>query len=120
MLLGGLSVGALTACAPESNSPAEPRISSESVYTNDYFVQSVGYYHAPFHGFYPRPYNYFDPQRKQYFYGGQWGSEPYRSVMNISAPTPAAALAAESILAAATTVQRGGFGSTSSGFHVWS
>ncbi|HEY4248388.1 MAG TPA: hypothetical protein VGM64_16190 [Lacunisphaera sp.] len=119
MLLGGLSVGALTACAPESNSRAEPRISSESVYTNDYFVQSVGYYHAPFHGFYPRPYNYFDPQRKQYFYGGQWGNEPYRSVINISAPTPAAALAAESILAA-TTVQRGGFGSTSSGFHVWS
>jgi hypothetical protein len=112
-------VGALTACAPESGSRAEPRISSESVYTNDYFVQGVGYYHAPFHGFYPRPYNYFDPQRKQYFYGGQWGNEPYRSVINISAPTPAAALAAESILAS-TTVQRGGFGSTSGGFHIWS
>lgn len=119
LLLGGLSVGALTACAPESNSPAEARISSESVYPNDYFVQGVGYYHAPFHAFYPRPYNYFDPQRKQFFYGGQWGAEPYRSVINISAPTPAVALAAESVLAA-TTVQRGGFGSTSGGFHVWS
>ncbi|MEO6995309.1 MAG: hypothetical protein ABI273_17005 [Lacunisphaera sp.] len=119
LLLGGLSVGALTACAPESNSGAVPRISAESVYTNDYFVQGVGYYHAPFHAFYAQPYNHFDAQRKQFFYGGQWGNEPYRSVINISAPTPAAAQAAEGMLAS-TLVQRGGFGGTSSGFHVWS
>jgi hypothetical protein len=118
LLLGGLSAGALTACAPESGTVAEPRISSESVYPNDYFVQGAGYYHAPFHAFFAQPYNFYDTQRKQYFYGGQWGNAPYLSVVNVSAPTPEAAYAAEGVRA--TTIQRGGFGSTSSGFHIWS
>lgn len=115
VLLGGLSVGAITACAP--GSAPESRISAESVYPNDYFVPGVGYYHAPFRAFYVRPYNYFDAQRKQYFYGGQWGAMPFRSVINLSAPTPEAAAAAQ---AARANVQRSGFGSSSRSHGVWS
>jgi hypothetical protein len=113
-LLGSLSVGALTGCAPQTG---DPRISPDSVYTNDFFVPGAGYYHAPFHGFYAQPYNYFDPQRKLYFYGGQWAAEPYRSVINISAPTPEAARLAE---AARADIERAGFGSTSRSYHIWS
>lgn len=115
LLLGGLSVGAITACAPSPST--EPRISAESVYTNDYYLPGAGYYHAPFRAFYAQPYNYYDPQRKAYFYGGQWATAPYRSVINISAPTPEAAAAAEGLRA---SVQRGGFGSSSGRSGVWS
>ncbi len=114
VLLGGISAGAITGCAPTIH---EPRITPASVYTNDYHVPGAGYYHAPFHAFYPKPYNSYDPARKLYFYGGQWGPEPYRSVINISEPTSSAALAAE---AARSDIVRGGFGRTSSGHHTWS
>ena len=115
ILLGGLSAGALTACAPEADK--EPRISADSVYTNDYYVLGAGYYHAPFHAFYARPYNYYDPDRKEYFYGGQWGAVPYRSTVNISAPSAESANEAEQ---AREVVERGGFGSTGSSYHIWS
>ena len=113
-LLGGLSAGAITGCAPVVG---EPRISPESVYVNDYFVPGAGYYHAPFRAFYPQPYNYYDPRRKLYFYGGQWGATRHRSFINISAPSPTAALLAES---ARASIERSGFGSTSRGFHIGS
>lgn len=114
MLLGGLSAGALTSCVPASR---PPRISPEAVYANDTHVPGAGYYHAPFHGFYPLPYNHYDPQRQQYFYGGQWGPAPFRSIVNVSAPSAAAALAAQ---AARTDIVRGGFGSSSRHHSVWS
>lgn len=115
VLLGGLTAGAVTGCAPTVR---EPRVSADSAYTNDYHLPGAGFYHAPFHGFFPRPYNYFDPVLKQYYYGGTWGPVPYRSVVNISEPTAAAALAAET---ARTDIIRGGFGSTSSGgYYIWS
>lgn len=88
----------------------EPRITPESYYPNDHFIAGAGYYHAPFRAFYPHAYNHYDAQRKMYFYGGQWGSEPHRSIVNISAPTPEAAQAAQ---AARLDVPRAGFGSTS-------
>ncbi len=80
-------------------------------------MPGAGYYHAPFHAFYVQPYNYYDPVRKLYFYGGQWGAAPYRSAVNISAPTPEAAQLAEAGRAA---IERAGFGSTSRSYHVWS
>ena len=121
VLLGGLSAGALIAAAPA----AETRISPESVYLNDYFVPGAGYYHAPFQAFYAHPYNYYDAQRKQYFYGGQWGPAPHRSIVNISAPTVQAAATADAALAtraanAVHYVPRSGFGSTSRSFGVHS
>jgi hypothetical protein len=72
-----------------------------------------------------------------YFYGGKWGPEPHRSIVNISNPTPEAALVLETIqrqdaqrardaaIAAAAArrsspsylgVPRSGFGNTSHGF----
>ena len=114
VLLGGLSAGALTSCAPTAN---VVRVSPDSVYANDQLIPGAGYYHAPFHAFYNQPYNYYDAQRKQYFYGGQWGPEPFRSVINVSAPTVAAAQMAE---AARTDISRGGFGRTSRGYSIHS
>lgn len=104
-LLGGASAGALGGCAQREH-PA--RVSPQSVYVNDYFVPGVGFYHAPFHAFFAHPYNYFNPATHQYYFGGQWASAPYQSVVNISAPTIAAATFAE---AYRTDVVRGGFGS---------
>lgn len=90
-------------------------ISSEAVYTNNYFIPGAGYYHAPFRAWYPLPYNDFNPLTKTYFHGGQWSAEPFDSVTNISMPTPEAARQAEVVR---TDVTRGGFG-RSSGSHYW-
>ena len=117
VLLGGVATGALTACAPADGSST--RISSESVYTNDTYIPGVGYYHAPFRAFYPRRYNDYDATMRLYYFGGRWAAAPDRSVINISAPTPEAARAAEA--ARDAQIDRGGFGSTS-GYHsgIWS
>lgn len=115
VLLGGLSAGALSSCS--GNRDEEPRVTTTSVYSNDYFIQGAGYYHAPFHAFYPRPYNFFEPTTKQYYYGGQWHPDAHRSIVNISAPTADAASAAEN---ARAVIQRSGFGSTSRSHHIWS
>lgn len=111
VLLGGLSAGALAASA----AAAEPRVSPESYYTNDYHLPGAGYYHAPFRAFYPHPYNHYDATRKMYFYGGQWGPAAHRSIVNISAPTPEAARAAESMRSdgsGGAWIHRSGFGRT--------
>jgi hypothetical protein len=109
ILIGGISAGALAGCSPDGPSP----VSSEAVYTNDYYIPGVGYYHAPFHDWYTVPYNHFDPQTQRFFYGGQWASAPMESAVNISSPTPEAVSRVE---AARTDVTRGGFGGSSGGF----
>jgi hypothetical protein len=106
VLLGGLSAGALTASAFAQ----APRVTTESYFTNDQHVPGAGYYHAPFRGFYSHPYNHYDVNRKLYFFGGQWGPAPHRSIVNISAPTPEAVRAAEAVRT--DNVRRSGFGST--------
>ena len=108
VLIGGLSAGAMTGCGP-SGSQTGP-ITTDNVYTNNQYVPGVGYYHAPFRAWFAQPYNQFDPRTQSYFYGGQWGPAPHESVTNISAPTPAAASAAQ---VQRTDIPRGGFGSTS-------
>ena len=108
VLLGGLSAGALTACAVAAT---VPQVTTESYLTNDEHVPGAGYYHAPFRGFYSFPYNHYDVNRKLYFYGGQWGPAPYRSIVNISAPTPEAVRAAAAVRT--DNVRRSGFGTTS-------
>ena len=115
VLIGGLSAGALTSCGPEGiqRSP----LSAQNVYTNNFHVPGVGYYHAPFRAFYALPYNHFDPQTQRYFYGGQWASLPCQNITNISAPTPAVVQTAQ---AQRTDIPRGGFGSSSRTHHVWS
>jgi len=112
LLAGGLAAGALASCGPNPT-----RVSTENVYVNDQQVPGAGYYHAPFHAFFNKPYNFYDAGRRQYYYGGLWGSDPYQSIINISAPTPEAARAAE---AARTDIVRGGFGSTAHGRSVYS
>ncbi|MCM2274445.1 MAG: hypothetical protein NDI75_06625 [Candidatus Didemnitutus sp.] len=109
VLLGGLSVGAITACAP-TQTVAEPRISPESAYGNDHFIAGAGYYHAPFRGFYPRPYNQYDPVTRKYYYDGAWHDAPHESVINMSTPTDSAATLAQAMR---TDIPRGGFGNTS-------
>lgn len=108
MLLGGVTLGALSACAPTVVN--EPRVSEQNAYENDHFIPGVGYYHAPFRGFYARPYNAYDQLTKKYFYGGKWNDAPHRSVMNISTPTAEAARLAESTR---QDIPRAGFGRSS-------
>ena len=115
VLIGGLAAGALTSCGPPSAQKAP--ITADRVYTNNFYVAGVGYYHAPFRAWYALPYNHFDPQTKRYFHGGQWSAAPFQNITNISAPPSAVAQQAE---AQRTDVSRGGFGSTSRSSHVWS
>ncbi len=110
VLLGGLSAGALTGCGPAG----PPAVSTDNVYTNNYYVPGVGYYHAPYRQWFPIQYNHYDPQTKSYYHGGQWSLAPFESITNISSPLANAALQAE---AARTDVSRGGFGGTYSGGH---
>jgi hypothetical protein len=105
-LLGGLSAGALAGCSP---SPTPPSVSAENVYTNNFYLPGVGYYHAPFCAWYPHPYNFYDPQTRQYFSGGAWRPDPHQSITNVSSPTPQTA---QSVQAMRTDIARGGFGCT--------
>jgi hypothetical protein len=114
LLLGGFSAGALAV----SSAAADGRISASNAYVNDHHVPGAGYYHAPYRAFFAQPYNFYDPQRKQYFHGGQWTDRPHRSIVNISEPTPEAALAAERVRIVPVShssgyIPRSGFGSTS-------
>jgi hypothetical protein len=107
MLLGGLSAGALTGCTEK------PAVSAENVYTNNFYIPGAGYYHAPFRQWYPLPYNHFDAVQNLYFYGGQWGAQPFESITNISSPTSDAVRLAQN---SRTDISRGGFGGYSGGY----
>jgi hypothetical protein len=118
ILIGGLSTAALTGC------DKKPAISTANFYTNNFYVLGSGYYHAPFRNWYSLPYNHFDMQKQLYFYGGQWGAQPFTSITNISSPTPEAVQVAETARTDINRpgVSRGGFGWHSggggySGFH---
>lgn len=106
VLLGGLSAGAMVGCGPSQGSKLP--LSAECVYTNNYYLPGVGYYHAPFRAWYTLPYNHFDAQRRQYYFGGQWAAAPHESITNLSSPTAEAMQLAQ---AQRTDVRRGGFGS---------
>jgi hypothetical protein len=112
VLIGSLSAAAVTSCGPGSGS--HPPLSAENVYTNNFYVPGVGYYHAPFRAWYSFPYNHFDPQTQRYFYGGQWSQTACQTITNISSPLAQVAAHAE---AQRTDIQRGGFGS-SAGFYA--
>jgi hypothetical protein len=107
ILIGGLSAGALAGCNQKAP------VSAQNVYTNNFYVPGVGYYHAPFRAWYPLPYNHLDPQTHRYFYGGQWGAAPFENITNISSPPPQVAAQVEAMR---TDITRGGFG-RSSGYH---
>ncbi len=107
ILLGGLSSLALTGCQQK------PAITSQNYYTNNFYIPGAGYYHAPFRQWFPLPYNHFDPQKQLYYYGGQWGGQPFTSITNISSPSPEAVTLAEN---SRTDITRGGFGQ-SYGWH---
>ncbi len=114
VLLGTLSAGAVTSCGPGNRPPA---ISADCVYTNNYYVSGVGYYHAPFRAWFPLPYNHFDPQNRRFYFGGTWADQPHESITNISSPTIEVAQQAQQ---QRTDIPRGGFGSTSHGYWVHS
>lgn len=114
VLIGGISAGALTSCGPGHQPPA---VSAQNVYTNNYHVPGVGYYHAPYRAFFPLPYNHYDAATQRYFHGGLWNTAPAVSITNISSPTPEVASLAE---AQRTDIQRGGFGHTSHYRSTWS
>jgi hypothetical protein len=105
VLVGSVSVGALTSCGPSS-----PPGNSSGVFTNNHYVPGVGYYHAPYRAWYSLPYNHYDSRSSRYFHGGQWATAPYESPVNISSPTVEAV---RQVAAQRTDIRRGGFGSSS-------
>jgi hypothetical protein len=119
VLIGGLSAGTLASCTPSSSPPTTSSsattlssarsVTSSDVFTNNHYVPGVGYYHAPFRAWYLHPYNHYDSRLAKYFYGGQWGSAPFESVINISAPSDEAV---RQVASGRTDIRRGGFGST--------
>ncbi len=109
LLGGGIAAGANSACSPSAATPQEPRVSTDSYYTNDHYIAGVGYYHAPFRAFFPHRYNHYDAATRRYYFGGEWGAAPHQSAINISTPTAQAAASAENARIAST---RGGFGGT--------
>jgi hypothetical protein len=109
ILIGGLSTAALAGCTPK------PSVSAQNVYTNNFYVPGTGYYHAPFRNWYSLPYNHFDAQKNLYYYGGQWGAQPFESITNISSPLPEAVQVAQNTR---TDISRGGFGGSYGG-HYW-
>jgi hypothetical protein len=111
ILLSGLSAGTMAGCSP--NGP--PPVTTDAVYTNNYYLPGVGYYHAPFCDWYKNQYNRYDPATRSYYYAGLWHLTAFESITNISSPTFQAAAHAE---AARTDIVRGGFGGTSGG-HYW-
>lgn len=108
VLLGSLSTVMLAGCSQK------PSVSTRNFYTNNFFIAGAGYYHAPFRGWYVFPYNHFDAQKGLYFYGGEWGMQPFESITNISQPTAGAVQLAES---KRTDISRGGFGGYYGGYH---
>lgn len=115
VLIGGVSAGALTGC--DSNDVSRAPLSASAVYTNNFYVQGAGYYHAPYRAWYHIPYNQFEPKSGLYFHGGQWSAQPHQSITNISSPTPESAALAQAARTDSqptpSTVQRRGFGGTS-------
>jgi len=111
ILIGSACAGSLTGCSP---TPAP--VTTNDVYTNNYYIPGVGYYHAPFNAWYPYPYNHYDPGLRSYYYGGNWGPFPNASIVNVSSPSAQAASVAQ---AARVDIPRSGFGGTGSGYHYF-
>lgn len=112
VLLGSASTAVFDGCNRVHTFPVE-RISAQAYYPNDYYIPGAGYYHAPFRAFFPYPYNYRFAAGS-YYYGGQLGSTPFESVINISSPTEGAALSAQ--MNRIDLVPRAGFGGIANGY----
>lgn len=104
--------------SPEAGSAAEPARPIGRVYTNDHFVQGLGYYHAPYRNWFAYPYNYFDTNRGQYFHGGNWSEKPHESITNLSSslrPPPPTVVPVAATRPSSSHISRNGFGSSSYG-----
>jgi hypothetical protein len=125
LVLSGTVAGAVfVGCGTSDDAPP---ISANQTYTNNHYVNGVGYYHAPYSRWYPFPYNHHIPGQG-YYYGGRWSPQPETPSTTASRPTADAARLAQAQRAATTrssfssrggssskgsTSTRGGFGSSS-------
>lgn len=124
VLTGTVAAAALAGCGPFDDSPP---ISADQTYTNNHYVNGVGYYHAPYSRWYPFPYNHHIAGQG-YYYGGRWSPQPETPSTTASRPAADAARLAQTQRAASTrsrfsggggssskssTSTRGGFGSSS-------
>ncbi len=124
ILIGTLSSAALSSGDSSAQTPPPGGYAlSGNVFTNDHYLPTAGYYHAPYRAWFPLRYNYFDAEQQKYFHGGRWTTEPHQSITNISAPLPQAIASATPTQprppahTTATHIHRSGFGSTS---RTWS
>lgn len=113
VLSGTLASGTLVGCGPAYDSARLAEISESGMYTNNYYVPGVGYYHAPYHAWFPYPHNYYDPSRG-YYHGGIWTSTPERDAVTASHPSGSAVHSAHARAHSVRSgaVARGGFGGT--------
>jgi len=107
VLTSSLAGAGLVGCSPN-----QPEVTSDNVYTNNYYVRGAGYYHAPYQAWYPHPYNHYVPGQG-YYHGGSWTPDPATHATTASRPTPQAARLAS---AQHHNVTRGSPGSTRGGF----
>lgn len=93
------------------------QLNTTNSYTNNHYVPSAGYYHAPYRGWFPYPYNYQVPGHG-FFHGGMWSPQPHQSVVNASQPAGAAVdMARERASGLASSSGGSGYrGGSSSGF----
>ena len=91
--------------------PLPSGISLEQEYTNNHYVASGGYYHAPYHSWYPLPYNNYQPNFG-YYYGGAWHPTPEESATTQSRPSAAAVAKLAKAIGShsSSTTHRHGFG----------
>lgn len=111
------------ACVPFAGcdyADSEPTVSTENTYTNNYYVQGHGYYHAPYRSWYPYPYNYYESGRG-YYHGGIWTTTPESNRETASRPSYEAASHINSSRgfgssgsSHSSSISRGGFGHSSS------
>jgi hypothetical protein len=102
-----ISGALLTGC----NSSNDYSWEDSQTYTNNHYVASRGYYHAPYRAWFPFPYNYYDSARRTYYHGGNYTTDPH--VSNVTASQPTARRATSS--SHSSSVHRGGFSSSRSG-----
>jgi hypothetical protein len=101
--------------------PNDAGETAEAEPTNNTYVPGQGYYHAPYHGWYKYPFNYYQPGYG-YYHGGLFTPDPMIYDIISSRPSRPSTFRVGSVsgggfthigsISSASSVSRGGFGST--------
>lgn len=98
----------------EADAETTPVVTSDSVYSNDYYVHNAGWFHASSGRFYPYVFNHYESGRG-YYHDGVWSAAPAAAVASAN-PTREGAAEANSRYASARSSFSSGGGHTSGAF----